>query len=183
VSRTDRDAAARPRARPGTRVAHPETVTEHPWNAATPIHALGEHLTPNDQFFVRNHFDIPRLDPDSYLLRVADVSGRGTVFALAELERLPQRRITAVLECAGNARSRMLPRPPGLPWGDGAVGCATWEGPTLRDLLALAGPLPRQADVLFRGADLGEEEEQILRFERSCPSAMRRGRTSSLPCA
>lgn len=165
----DEAVAARRRTRTGGGVTHPETVTGRPWNAATPIAALQEPLTPNDRFFVRNHFDAPRLDPETYLLHVADTGRRVTGFTLAKLERLPQRRVTAVLECAGNARHRMAPRPPGLPWGDGAVGCATWEGPSLRDVLASAGLPPRGVEVLFGGADVGEEEGRVLRFERSLP--------------
>lgn len=145
------------------------TLTERPWNAETPRAALQERLTPNGQFFVRNHFDMPELRPDTYVLGVDGLVRRPEEFTLSELRRLPQRRVRAVLECAGNGRSRMVPRPPGLMWGDGAVGCATWEGPTLRDLLSRAGPLPEAMEVLFRGADVGVEEGRTLRFERSLP--------------
>ena len=147
------------------------TLTERPWNAETPRAALEERLTPNGQFFVRNHFDVPEVDPKTYLLHAEDLARRPKGFTLAQLRSLPQRRVTAVLECAGNSRRSMVPRPPGLLWGDGAVGCATWEGPSLRDLLAQVGPLSGVAEVLFGGADVGAEDGRMLRFERSLPLA------------
>ena len=103
------------------------------------IAALQEHLTPNDRFFVRNHFDMPGLDPEAYLLHAEDIGRRVTGFTLAKLDRLPQRHVTAVLECIGNGRRRMVPRP------RPAVG--RWRG-GLRDL---GGPrTTRRAHV--RGA-------------------------------
>lgn len=145
----------------------PDTVTERPWNAETPHSALKDPLTPNDRFFVRNHFDMPVLDPQRFLLSVGGLVRCVQGFTLDQLRSLPQRRVTAVLECAGNGRSRMTPRPPGLPWGDRAVGCATWEGPALRDLLTEAEPSPGAVEVLFRGSDVGAEEGRVMRFERS----------------
>jgi DMSO/TMAO reductase YedYZ molybdopterin-dependent catalytic subunit len=145
----------------------PDTVTERPWNAETPRSALQDPLTPNDRFFVRNHFDMPVLDPQRYLLSVGGLVRREQGFTLDQLRRLPQRRVTAVLECAGNGRSRMMPRPPGLPWGDGAVGCSTWEGPALRDLLAEVEPSPEAVEALFGGSDVGADEGRLMRFERS----------------
>lgn len=144
-----------------------DMITEKPWNAETPRSALRDPLTPNDRFFVRNHFDMPRLDPRRYVLSVGGLVRGVRGFTLDQLRRLPQRRVTAVLECAGNGRSRMRPRPPGLPWGDRAVGCATWEGPALRDLLTEAEPSPEAVEVLFRGSDEGAEEGRVTRFERS----------------
>lgn len=120
----DEVAAAQQCMRSGGRVTHPETVTERPWNAATPIASLQESLTPNDGFFVRNHFDMPRLDPERYLLRVEDTGRRRTSLTLADLKSLQQRRVTAVLECAGNSRRRMVPRPSGC---HGAT--ARWAAP------------------------------------------------------
>ena len=41
---------------------------------------------------------------------------------------MPQRTLTAFLECAGNGRTRFAPVPEGTPWGNDAAGNAIWEG-------------------------------------------------------
>jgi DMSO/TMAO reductase YedYZ molybdopterin-dependent catalytic subunit len=153
----------------------PDVVTDKPFNAETPRAALQQRLTPNDAFFVRDHFDRPRLNVEAYVLPVTGAVQRMKGFTLAQLERLPQQRATCVLECAGNGRSRMVPVPGGVPWGDRAVGCATWEGPALRDVLRPAGPLPAALEVLARGADLGLEGGSVMHFERSLPLAVAQG--------
>jgi DMSO/TMAO reductase YedYZ molybdopterin-dependent catalytic subunit len=148
-----------------------DTVTDKPHNAETPWTGLLPTLTPNDSFFVRNHFDEPVLDPSVYHLRIAGEVERAKAYTLPMLERLPPRRVTCVLECAGNGRSRMMPKPKGVAWGDRAVGCATWEGPSLRDALAACPPNEGIVEAVFRGADLGIEGDVVAQFERSLPIA------------
>jgi DMSO/TMAO reductase YedYZ molybdopterin-dependent catalytic subunit len=113
----DEDAAARGRMRSGGGIAHPETVTERPAGRRGPHCCLQQDLTPNGQFFVRNHFDTLRLHPKTYLLVVEDIGRRATNFTLAMLERLPERRVIAVLECAGNGGAR---------WCSGPWGTVRW---------------------------------------------------------
>jgi len=43
------------------------------------------------------------------------------------------------MECAGNGRARLEPRPVSQPWLTEAVGCAEWTGVPLRALLDEAG--------------------------------------------
>jgi DMSO/TMAO reductase YedYZ molybdopterin-dependent catalytic subunit len=74
---------------------------------------------------------------------------------LADLRKLPQYTVPAVLECTGNARSFFSPRVPGVPWGRGAIGNAEWTGPRLADVLKLAGADTNTAFVTANGADNG----------------------------
>ena len=134
-------------------------------NVETPQRALSRDATPNSAFFVRDHFDEPEIDPVNYRLWI----GETRWFSLSDLRRLPQHRVTCVLECAGNGRNRMVPRPKGIEWGDNAVGCATWEGPALRDVLRLVAPPKGTVEVVFQGADSGPEGGDFRHFERSLP--------------
>lgn len=152
-----------------------DVVTSRPINAETPWVGLLPTHTPVESFFVRDHFDEPSLAPESYHLRVGAGAARPKAFVLAQLQGLPQQRVACVLECAGNGRSRMVPRPPGVPWGDRAVGSAVWEGPALRDVLQQAPPEPGMAEAVFRGADLGIEGHVVAHFERSLPLEMALG--------
>ena len=82
-------------------------------------------------------------------------------------EVLPERSVTATLQCAGNRRAGLVAIrdiPGEAPWGPGATGTATWSGVALADVLALAGPLPDAAHVGFDGADLCEEAKPAQRF-------------------
>lgn len=147
----------------------PDVVTQRPLNAETPWVGLLPERTPAEAFFVRDHFDEPALDPATWHLRIGAGAVRAKAFTLPQLQRLPQRRVACVLECAGNGRSRMVPKPPGVAWGDRAVGCATWEGPALADVLRAAPPEEGMVEAVFRGADLGVEGHAVAHFERSLP--------------
>ncbi len=61
------------------------------------------------------------------------------------------------LECAGNGRAHLSPRPVSQPWLEGAVGTAVWYGARLSDVLADAGPSAAAVDVVLTGADHGIE--------------------------
>lgn len=139
-----------------------EPVTREPLNAHTPAAALREARTPTSAFYVRNHFAQPALDARAWRLRVP-----GGELALDALRAMPQRELDVVLECAGNGRLRMSPRPGGTPWGERAVGCARFGGVPLRDLV---GELPTGTrELLFAGADHGEVEGRRIAYERSLP--------------
>ena len=51
----------------------------------------------------------------------------------------PQVDVAAVCQCSGNRRGLSQPHVAGVEWGYGAMGCATWRGPRLKDVLAKVG--------------------------------------------
>jgi DMSO/TMAO reductase YedYZ molybdopterin-dependent catalytic subunit len=149
-----------------------DVVTDRPRNAETPWVGLLPSQTPSESFFVRNHFDEPSLDPGTYHLRVVGEVAKAKLLTLAQLHKLPAQRISSVLECAGNGRTRMVPTAPGVPWGERAVGCATWEGPALSDVLHDVVPEEGVLEAVFRGADLGIHAGIVAHYERSLPWTM-----------
>ncbi len=159
------DAASAPAAAPW--VKDPAPFIEHPTNLETRLELIDGFLTPNDLFFVRNHAPTPRLDPATYRLRIEGDGAASTLEVdLETLQALPQRSVTAYLECAGNWRG-LFAELTGTPasggqWGTGAVGCAEWTGPSLADVLELAGIGPDAVDVNLVGLD-----ESV--FERAMP--------------
>jgi DMSO/TMAO reductase YedYZ molybdopterin-dependent catalytic subunit len=110
-------------------------------------------ITPLERFYLRNHFDVPEVDLAAWRLRVAGAVETPLALSLADLERLPQVSVEAVLQCAGNGRALFTPRVPGVQWRYGAMGNATWTGPRLRDVLALARPRTEAAHLQLTGAD------------------------------
>ncbi|MFN2432485.1 MAG: sulfite oxidase [Gemmatimonadota bacterium] len=146
------------------------TVTTEPFNAETPLAALGQPLTPTPLFYVRNNFDVPRIDPSAWRLLVEGEVEAPLQLSLADLRGMPQRDVTVTLECAGNDRTRMSPIPSGTPWGLGAVGTATFVGTSLAGILEAARLRPGALEAVFAGADEGEVQPgRRERFVRSLP--------------
>jgi DMSO/TMAO reductase YedYZ molybdopterin-dependent catalytic subunit len=149
----------------------PEVLTTEPYNSHTPREALCEPLTPVGEFFVRNHFSMPRLDIHTWRLRLRGAVETPFDVGYDELLALPSTEVDIVLECAGNGRSLMAPRPPGLPWKERAVGCARFAGVPFRDVVARSGVNAEAIEFLFVGADSGQAYEGQVSFERSLPLA------------
>lgn len=146
------------------------TLEQWPFNAETPLGALGRPITPTSLFYVRNHFAEPDLHPSSWRLLVDGRVERPLELSLADLHALPVRNVTVTLECAGNGRGLMAPLPPGTPWRLGAAGTARFTGTPLRNVLDPGEPGHDVVEVLFTGADAGAQREiPTEAFARSLP--------------
>ncbi len=142
----------------------------HPLNCETSVAALiGGVVMPNAHFYVRNHFQIPNLDPTTWRLRVRGLVDRPLELSLRELTTMPSRTTVVTLECAGNGRSGLEPRVPGEQWELGAVSTAEWTGVPLVEVLDRAGIRAGAREVVFRGADGGTlpGRDDAVQFERS----------------
>ena len=152
---------------------------DEPFNAETGLAALAEGpITATDAFYVRGHGAVPEIDPAAWRLKVHGLVQRELDLSLATLrEALPEREITATLQCAGNRRAGLIAIrdiPGEAPWGPGATGTATWTGVALQDVLALAEPTKHAAHVGFDGADHSPEAKPPQRFGGSIPVAKAR---------
>jgi DMSO/TMAO reductase YedYZ molybdopterin-dependent catalytic subunit len=116
-------------------------------------------LTPNDAFFVRDHFGVPRISLDRWTFEVAGRVSTPFRIDYSELSQLPARNLTATMECAGNAV------------GYGGVSTTTWRGVSLAIVLKRAGISSRIKHIRFVGADRGAEggPDVALAFARSIP--------------
>lgn len=131
-------------------------LTDRPPNYATPVDAFTDVVTPNDRFFVRYHLDgVPSAaDMNDWSLSIGgDAVERPVKLRLGDLLDLPSNQVLAVCQCAGNRRGFVDPHVAGVQWTDGAMGCAVWRGPALRDVLKAAGVKPGALEAWFRGAD------------------------------
>ncbi|HTD38275.1 MAG TPA: molybdopterin-dependent oxidoreductase [Candidatus Limnocylindrales bacterium] len=134
----------------------------------TPLRELLRDRTPNASFFVRDHArTVPRIAEAEYRLVVAGANGE-QVLTLADLRAMPRVSRVVTLACSGNGRSGFEPRPPGVPWGFGAISTAEWEGVRLRDVLERAGIGERDAHVVCDGYDEAPDAERPP-FRRSLP--------------
>ena len=131
--------------------------SQQPLNAEPYPAALIEHFrTPQSRFYIRNHGDIPQLEIDHEVDVIGHVESPFS-FRLADLRGdFAERKVTAVLQCAGNRRANMQPvkETSGDPWSVGAIGNAEWTGVALSDVLHKAGIDMSQArHVAFTCAD------------------------------
>jgi DMSO/TMAO reductase YedYZ molybdopterin-dependent catalytic subunit len=142
----------------------------HPLNCETSIPALiGGVVMPNAHFYVRNHFQIPRIDPSTWRLGIGGLVDRPLSLSLRDLTRMRSETRVVTLECAGNGRALLQPPVPGEKWHLGAVSTAEWTGVPLIEVLDRAGLKPEAREVLFRGADTGTMagDTKTIHFERS----------------
>ena len=134
---------------------------------------LGEFITPNHRFFVRDHFvDRPVISEDEWCLHLTGVGVQDSAVSLAYLRSLPSKSLTVTLECAGNGG-----------YGRGAdrhqhhmrsmVGTAVWRGVPVAALFEDEIP-PEVTEFVFRGYDGGEDPDEpvpIDCYTRSIPRA------------
>src|SRR5690348_6205261 len=125
-------------------------MTERPLNYESVRSTFTSRITPTERFYLRNHFDLPQVDPKAWRLKVHGLVEKELSLSLADLQRMPQTRVEAVLQCAGNGRSFMVPHVPGVQWRYGAMGNAEWTGVRLRDVLVLARPKAEAAFMQYQ---------------------------------
>ncbi|MGC4787807.1 sulfite oxidase [Micromonospora sp. DT178] len=140
-------------------------------NHGIPLEALRYDVTPAGLHYLLIHYDIPDVDPATHALTVAGAVDRPLTLDLAALRERPRvtRRVT--LECAGNGRALLHPRPVSQPWLVEAVGNAEWTGTPLAPLLREAGIAADAVDVVFTGADHGVERGVEQDYQRALPAA------------
>ncbi len=97
-----------------------KTVVASPENSETPLDTVAGWVTPSRLFFVRNHFDVPAVNADTWELKIEGLVERPQRWTLAALAAMPQHSVFATGECAGNGRSFLREKAAGVQWGAGA---------------------------------------------------------------
>ena len=138
-------------------------------NHGMPLELLREPITPVGLHYLLIHYDIPAVDPETWRLAIDGLVERPRELGLDELRARPRVEIVSTMECAGNGRAKLEPRPLSQPWLLEAVGTGRWAGATLRALLEEAGVAENAVEVLFTGLDRGIEGGEEQWFQRSLP--------------
>ncbi|MDB6123793.1 MAG: yedY [Pedosphaera sp.] len=149
---------------------------KEPENLEFPFSALSSAITPNEQFFVRSHFPVPKADPKTWQLKIEGCGEPAFELSYEKLRSMPSRTVSMVMECAGNSRIFLSPKVMGLQWELGAVGNAEWTGVPLADVLKRAGVKSGAMEVVLEGADRGEIKKEPaspgkISYARSIPLA------------
>ncbi len=164
--------SARPRPHSGEPTYGPLTHDELQLaarNHSMPLEALREDVTPPGMHYVLTHFDIPQTSDGSWHLRIGGAVEMAMELSLAALKKDPAISVPVTLECAGNGRSLLKPRPLSQPWVLEGVGTAVWTGVPLAYLLAQVRVEPEAVEVVFTGADEGVQGGVRQQYARSLP--------------
>jgi DMSO/TMAO reductase YedYZ molybdopterin-dependent catalytic subunit len=136
-------------------------------NRGMPLEALRYDLTPTGLHYLVIHWDIPQVDPTTWRLSIGGRVREPFELSLDDLRARPARTVPVTLECAGNGRARLTPRPLSVPWLTEAIGTAEWTGTSVWPLLDEAGLTDDAVEIVFRGADRGIQAEVEHEYERS----------------
>jgi DMSO/TMAO reductase YedYZ molybdopterin-dependent catalytic subunit len=136
-------------------------------NHAMPLEALRWPITPVGLHYLLIHYDVPLVDPRTWRLEVGGRVRRPLGLTLDELRSRPAVELAVTMECAGNGRALLEPRPLSQPWLREAVGTARWRGVPLAHLLADAGVGEDAVELVFTGLDRGHEADEVQDYARS----------------
>jgi DMSO/TMAO reductase YedYZ molybdopterin-dependent catalytic subunit len=112
-------------------------------NAVKSNKAVKLLVTPNGDFFIRNHFTAPAIMKDKWTVAITGMVTKPLKMSYSDLVSLSSVRRPITLECAGNYS------------GGPGVSTATWTGVPLAELLKRAVLQSGAAFVVFYGADSG----------------------------
>src|SRR5205809_518200 len=73
-------------------------------------------ITPTGMHYRLVHFDIPYVEAGEYSLEIAGLVERLVTLSLEDLRRRPAVKTPVTMECAGNGRALLEPRPISQPW-------------------------------------------------------------------
>ena len=111
------------------------------------VRTIDGPLTPSDQFFTTQHYGHPVIDPAAFRLKLTGLVSRSRAFSLDELRGMQSVDLVAGFECSGNRRPLQ-----------GLSSNGRWTGVPLRAVLDEAGVRTAAREVVFFGADHGEED-------------------------
>ncbi len=128
-------------------------VSRDPICAEVPLVNLSEATKPSGNHFIRNHYKVPVIERDEWSLSVTGSVDNSLEISYDYLVEMPSIEVTALMECAGNSRSIVHPRVPGVQWGHGAIGTACWKGVPVYKVLEKAKLRQSASEVVFSGYD------------------------------
>ena len=119
-------------------------------NHGLPLEALSFDVTPAGLHYLLVHYDVPVIDPAGFRLVVDGLVDTPLSLDLDAIRRRPRVSAVVTLECAGNGRAGLLPRPVSQPWLVEAVGSGREDVDRRSELVSawLDAEWPRLAPVL-----------------------------------
>ncbi len=151
-------------------------LNDRPINGELPPHLLHDEVTPFPNMFIRNNGVPPAkdsIDPTQWTLTVnGEAANREVTYSIDDLKnKFENVELQIWIECGGNGRAAFEPSPRGNQWDLGAIGCPTWTGVRLRDVLEDVGYDKDKA--VYIGYDAGDAHlsgrADLDAISRGCP--------------
>ena len=142
-------------------------------NHAMPLEALRWPITPVGLHYLLIHYDVPLVDPASWRLELGGAVERPLALTLEELRARPPVELAVTMECAGNGRALLEPRPISQPWLTEAIGTGLWRGVELAPLLEEAAPGAGAVDVVFSASTAVSRATSSSATSAACRSGRR----------
>jgi DMSO/TMAO reductase YedYZ molybdopterin-dependent catalytic subunit len=140
-------------------------------NRGLPLEAMRYPLTPTSLHYLVVHFDIPDIQPADWQLTIDGLVAHALSLSLDDLMARPAVTIPVTMECAGNGRALLSPRPLSQPWFVEGASTAEWSGTPLRGLLQDAGLTDEATELVFTGLDWGVQGGEVQAYQRSLSRA------------
>jgi DMSO/TMAO reductase YedYZ molybdopterin-dependent catalytic subunit len=121
--------------------AAPSLFAQEPELSSFDLSLLDQPATPNDLFFVREHFATPHVTSAGWTLSVRGAVAAPLEISFDDLAAQPRKALGVTLECAEN------------PAAGGLVSHAEWTGVSLASVLHAARPAAEAAAIRLAGAD------------------------------
>jgi DMSO/TMAO reductase YedYZ molybdopterin-dependent catalytic subunit len=129
----------------------PESFNPNPADGARrslDLRKIDGLLTPNDQFFFIQHYNKPEIDPAAFRLKLTGLVSKPLELSLADLQSMSRTEVVNGYECSGNSPRAI----------QGLSSNGRFTGVRLRDVLRRAGVDDKAREVVFFGADKGNED-------------------------
>jgi DMSO/TMAO reductase YedYZ molybdopterin-dependent catalytic subunit len=153
---------------PFTDIPESFTAVRGPDRRFLDLREIDGPFTPAEKFFTTQHYGHPAVDPQAYRLKVTGLVDRPRELTLEEIRSMGETVLEAGFECSGNSGRSM----------QGLVSNGRWTGLPLRDVLKEAGVQAKAREVVFFGADRGNEEVEFR--GRKYPVEQQYGRSISV---
>ncbi len=131
------------------------------------LEGLRYDVTPVGMHYLLIHFDVPDADEVAWTLTLGGRVRAPISLSMEQIRARSSVTTRVTMECAGNGRARLTPRPISQPWITEAVGTAEWTGTPLRPLLEEAGLEGDAVELVFGGTDRGVQKGIDHHYERS----------------
>src|SRR5438876_2825847 len=130
------------------------------------IRTIEGPFTPKDKFFTTQHYGHPEIDPAAFRLKISGLVEHPLSLSLDDLKKMRNSELIAGVECSGNRRPLQALSSNGR-----------WTGVPLKTVLDSARVKAAAREIVFYGADHGEEEVEFrtqkykvdYQFGRSLP--------------
>ena len=119
----------------------PVLSAQKPELSSFDLSLLDQPATPNDLFFVHDHFPAPDVTSAGWMLTVGGAVAAPLEISFDDLAARPRKALGVTLECAEN------------PAGGGFVSHAEWSGVSLASILQAARPAAEAGAIRLGGAD------------------------------